>query len=76
MSERRVLLLQKSLIGTCAFVALILFASFYMVVSDAVQRGPRQRMASVDPVTQQAAAPAAALRSAARGSPLLARVGN
>jgi hypothetical protein len=75
MSEQRVLLLQKSLIGTCAFVALILFASFYMVVSDAVQRGPRQRMASVDPVTQQAAH-AAAQRSAGRGSPLLARVGN
>jgi hypothetical protein len=75
MSEQRVLLLQKSLIGTCAFVALILFASFYMVVSDAVQRGPRQRMASVDPVTQQMA-PAAAQRSAARGSALLARVGN
>jgi hypothetical protein len=75
MSEQRALFFQKSLIGTCAFVALILFASFYMVVSDAVQRGPRQRMASVDPVTQQAA-PAAALRSAARGSPLLARVGN
>jgi len=75
MSERRVLLLQKSLIGTCAFVALILFASFYMVVSDAAQRGPRQRMASVDPVTQQAA-PAAAQRSAGRGSPLLARVGD
>ena len=74
MSEQRVLLLQQSLIGTCAFVALILFASFYMVVSDAVQRGPRQRTASVDPVTQ--AAPAAAQRSAGRGSPLLARVGN
>ena len=73
MSEQRVLLLQKSLIGTCAFVALILFASFYMVVSDAVQRGPRQRMASVDPVTQQMAP---AQRSAARGSALLARVGN
>ena len=75
MSEQRVLLLQKSLIGTCAFVALILFASFYMVVSDAVQRGPRQRMASVDPVTQQTA-PAAAQRSAGRSSALLARVGN
>jgi hypothetical protein len=46
-----------------------------MVVSDAVQRGPRQRIASVDPMTQQAA-PAAAQRSAGRGSPLLARVGN
>jgi hypothetical protein len=75
MSEQRALLLEKSLIGTCAFVALILFASFYMVVSDAVQRGPRQRTASVDPMTQHAV-PAAAQRSAGRGSPLLARVGN
>jgi hypothetical protein len=75
MSEQRAPFLQKSLIGTCAFVALILFASFYMVVSDAVQRGPRQRMASVDQVPQQAA-PATAQRSAGRASPLLARVGN
>ncbi len=74
MSEQRALLVQKSLIGTCAFIALILFASFYMVVSDAVQR-PRHRMASVDPATQQST-PAAATRNAGRGSALLARVGN
>ena len=74
MSEQRVLFLEKSLIGTCAFVALILFASFYMVVSDAVHRGPRQRMASVDAVTQQAT-PAVAQRTGP-GSALLAHVGN
>jgi hypothetical protein len=74
MSERRVLPVQKSLIATCALVALILFASFYMVVSDAVQH-PRHRMASVEPATQQAT-PAAAPRNAGRGSALLARVGN
>ena len=71
MNERRVLLLQKSLIGTCAFVALILFASFYLVVSGAVQRGARQRLASVEPATH-----AAAQRSVGRGAALLARVGN
>ena len=74
MSEQRVLCLQKSLIGTCAFVALILFASFYMVVNDAVQR-PRHRIASVDPATPQATA-AAAPRTDGHGSALLARVGN
>ena len=73
MSEQRVLLLQKSLIGTCAFVALILFASFYMVVSGAVQRGPR--LASVDPATPHAA-PTVAQRSTGHGNALLARVGN
>jgi hypothetical protein len=72
MSEQRVLLLQKSLIGTCAFVALILFASFYLVVSGAVQRGARQRLASVEPATHAAAAQ----RSVGRGAALLARVGN
>ena len=74
MSEQRVLLVQKSLIGTCAFVALILFASFYMVVSDAVQRGARQRLASADPVTQPATT--AVARRTGHGSALLARVGN
>jgi len=74
MSEQRVLLVQKSLIGTCAFVALILFASFYMVVSDAVQRGPRQRLASADPVTQPSTT--AVERRTGHGSALLARVGN
>jgi len=69
MSEQRVLFLQKSLIGTCAFVALILFVSFYMVVSGAVQRGPR--LASGDPAT-----PATAQRSVGHRAALLARVGN
>jgi hypothetical protein len=75
MSEQRVQFLQKSLIATCAFVAVVLFASFYMVVSDAVQRGARQRMASVGAATQAAAA-ATVQRGAARGQALLARVGN
>jgi len=75
MSEQRAQFLEKSLIGTCAFVAVVLLASFYMVVSDAVHRGARQRMASVDAATHAAAA-ATLPRSAARGAALLARVGN
>ena len=71
MNERRVLLLQKSLIGTCAFVALILFVSFYMVVSGAVQRGPR--LAGVGPATQ---ATTTAQRGVGDRAALLARVGN
>jgi hypothetical protein len=74
MSEQRVVFLQKSLIGTCALVALVLLFSFYGVVSEAVQRAARQRLASADAVTQ-AAAPAAQ-RSTPRNNPLLARVGN
>ena len=65
------LLRQGSLIGTCAFVALILFVSFYMVVSGAVQRGPR--LASGDPATP---ATATAQRSVGHRTALLARVGN
>jgi hypothetical protein len=75
MSEQRALLIRKGLIGTCAFVSLILFVSFYLVVSGAVQRGPRQRLASVDPMTQ-ATAGATAGRSAGHGAALFARVGN
>jgi hypothetical protein len=76
MSAQRMLFLQKSLIGTCAFVALVLFASFYVVVSGAVQRGPRQRLASVDPVAQATTATTAQRSSVGRGAALLARVGN
>ena len=75
MSEQRVLLVQKSLIGTCAFLALVLLASFYMVVNGAVQRGAQQRLASVE-VATQAVAPAAVQRAGAGGGALLARVGN
>ena len=72
MSEQRALLIRKGLIGTCAFVSLILFVSFYMVVSGAVQRGPR--LASGDPATP--ATPATAQRSVGHRTALLARVGN
>jgi len=76
MSEQRVLLVQRSVIGTCALVAVVLLASFYMVVSGAVERGvARQRLASVDPATQATTA-ATPHRSAGHGAALLARVGN
>ena len=74
MSERRVLFLQKSLIGTCALVALLLLGGFYMVVSDAVHRGPR--LASVDPAAQQTMTTATVRQGTPRGNALLARVGN
>ena len=73
MSEQRVVALQKSLVATCALVALVLLASFYMVVSAAVQRGPR--LARVESAIQQPTA-AVAQRGASRGGSLLARVGN
>ena len=37
MSEQRVLFLRKGFIGTCAFAALVLLASFYSIVSGAVE---------------------------------------
>jgi hypothetical protein len=45
MSEQRVLFLRKGFIGTCAFAALVLLASFYSIVSGAVDRAARQRVA-------------------------------
>jgi len=76
MSEQRVLLVQRSVIGTCALVAVVLLASFYMVVSGAVERGAaRQRLASVDPVTRMTTS-AITHHGAGQGAALLARVGN
>ena len=75
MSEQRAVFLQKSLIATCAFAALILFASFCSVVEGAVQRAAQQRVAGADAVHQQRAVPAKQ-RAAARDGALLAGVGN
>jgi len=72
MSEQRALFLQKSLIGTCALVALVLLFSFYGVVSDAVHRAARHRVASADASTQMAVP--AAQRAVPRNRALLARV--
>ena len=74
MSERRALFLHKSLIGTCALVAIALLVGFYSVVHGAVDRAARQRLvtaaASVDKSTP---APA---RAAPQSTALLARAGN
>jgi hypothetical protein len=77
MSEQRVLFLQKSLIGTCALLALILLVSFYSVVNAAVDRAARQRVASTESAqsVDRTAAPATQGASA-RGNALLARVGH
>ncbi len=74
MSEQRVLFLRMGLIGTCAFVAIVLLASFYGVVSGAVDRAARQRLSVADGVPHAALAPTR--RPAARGNALLARVDN
>jgi hypothetical protein len=74
MSEQRALFLRKGLIGTCALFAVVLFVSFYMVVDGAVQRGARQRVASVDTATPSASP--AVQRSVARDTSLFARIGN
>ena len=65
MSEQRVLFLRKGFIGTCAFAALVLLASFYSIVSGAVERAAKQRLAATGEArlrqgVQRRAAPAAA----------------
>lgn len=72
MSEQRVLFLRKGFIGTCAFAALLLLASFYSIVSGAVERAARQRLAATD----ARPALAATSRQQARANALFARVGN
>jgi len=73
MSEQRVLVLQKSLIGTCALAALILLVSFYSVVHAAVDRAARHRVAAEAPAAATAHAPSAQHANAAA---LVARIGN
>ena len=46
MSEQRALLLRNGLIASCALLALVLLASFYSIVSGAVERAARQRLAA------------------------------
>ena len=75
MSEQRERLVHKGVIATCAIVAVVLLASFYMVVSGAVERGlARQRLAKAEAATRTTAA--AAPRGTGHGAALLARVGN
>jgi len=75
MSEQRVLFLRKGFIGTCAFAALVLLASFYSIVSGAVERAAKQRLA----VTGEGASVKAfsgVPRQAQRANALFASVGN
>lgn len=74
MSEQRVLFLRKGFIGTCALAALVLLASFYSIVSGAVERAAKQRFASADGGSP--AALTAMPRQPARAAALLARIGN
>jgi hypothetical protein len=48
MSQQRVLLLRNGLIAACALAAIVVLASFYSIVSGAVERAARQRLAVVD----------------------------
>ena len=73
MSEQRVLFLRKGFIGTCALAALVLLASFYWIVSGAVERAARQRgAAGKGSATTLAASP----RQQPRADALLAHVGD
>jgi len=74
MSEQRALVLRKGFIATCALAALVLLASFYSIVSGAVDRAARHRIAA-----RQGTA-STTIGSASHQQPhataLLARVGN
>ncbi len=75
MSEQRVLFLRKGFIGTCAFAALVLLASFYSIVNGAVDRAAKQRLAArADPGSKSAFN--AGSRQHPRANTLFARVGN
>jgi hypothetical protein len=72
MSEQRALVLRNGLVGSCALLAIVLLASFYSIVSGSVERAARQRLAA----GRTAPAVTAVEQSGARGSALLARIGN
>jgi hypothetical protein len=74
MSEQRALLLRNGLIASCALLALVLLASFYSIVSGAVERAARQRLAAGASRTTPLVA--TAQHSGAPGAPLFARIGN
>jgi hypothetical protein len=75
MSEQRALYLRKGFIGTCALAALLLLASFYSIVSGAVDRAAKQRPAAGGEV-RSATAFSAAPRQQQRGNTLFAGVAN
>jgi len=74
MSEQKALVLRKGFIGTCALVALLLLATFYSTVTGAVERAAKQRVAARQGGASTAIGTAA--HPQARGSALLARVGD
>ena len=75
MSEQRVLFLRKGFIGPCAFAALVLLASFYSIVSGAVERAAKQRLAaSGEAASARAYSPLS--RQPQRANTLFARVGD
>lgn len=71
MSEECAVFLHKGLIGSCALLALVLLASFYTIVSGAVDRAAQRRLAA-----SGQAPPVAVQRTGERDPALLARVGN
>jgi hypothetical protein len=74
MSLERALFVRKGLVGGGAFFALILLASFYSVVSGAVDRAARQHLLASQGAPQVVLG--APVRPAARARSLLARVDN
>ena len=74
MSEQRALYLRKGFIGTCAFAALVLLASFYSIVSGAVDRAAKQRLAAAQ--GGAATTLGAAAQRQPRANALFARVGD
>ena len=73
MSREQAVFLRKGLLGTGMLVALLMLASFYSIVSGAVDRAARQHFASAD---GSAHAATASTPSAKRPQGLLARVDN
>ena len=74
MSEQRALYLRKGFIGTCAFAALVLLAGFYSIVSGAVDRAAKQRLAAVQ--GSAATALGGQAQPQRRANALFARVGD
>ena len=74
MSEQRARVLRKGFIGTCAFAALVLLASFYSIVSGAVDRAAKQRLVASH--GSAATAVGAATQRQPHGNALLAHVGD
>ena len=74
MIVERTRLVQTSLLGGCALVALVLLVSFYSVVHGVVDRAARQRVAATGALEKRATP--APTRAAATGSALVAQVGN